>query len=105
MLREALVFGRCVILSAMTIATEISPTLAAEKLDLRQLPPERLGNKLNLEAAGTTAVSDILGPIAGLTPDDKFLLERRSQTPTAFTQFHLNQIFKNVPIWGERVIL
>src|SRR5438105_4679993 len=98
MLREALVIGRCAILSAITIATEISPTLAAERLDLRQFAPERLGNKVVFEPAGTAAVVDIL-PIAGLTPDDKFVLERRSQTPAAFVQFHLNQTFKNVPIW------
>jgi Zn-dependent metalloprotease len=97
--------GLCLIL--MT-GMEIRTAMAAEKIDLRQIPPTKfVGKQISLTAFAAEAplITDIIGPLSGIGVNDKFTLERQSQTPAGLTQLHLNQLFRNVPIWGERVIL
>lgn len=110
MVREALLFfGRCSILSAAVIATETCPGFAAEKVDLRRIPSGFLGKDVSLESLSANAptVAHIFGEAAaaGFTGEDKFALERQSQTPAGLIQLHLSQSFYNIPIWGERVIV
>jgi hypothetical protein len=108
LLQVVRLFRYCSILVAGVGAIVIFPAVAAEKVDPRQLSPAQLvGKPISSADFFVTAplIADVIGPIPGFGANDKFAIERQSQTPAGSTQLHLRQTFNDVPMWGERVIM
>jgi Zn-dependent metalloprotease len=82
---------------------------AVEKIDLRQLPVTA-GAVQNLNARGYSAappetLARTLVTEFGLPAEEGFVLARKSETPSGMNHLHFNQTFRNIPVWGERVIV
>ena len=77
---------------------------ATEKIDIRQLPVPAEVSILGVTATPETLARALVTEF-GLSTEEGFVLMRESGTPSGMSYFHFNQVFQNVPVWGERVIV
>src|SRR5262249_25485409 len=83
-------------------------SMAAEKVELHGVNLSAVLGKQLADAhiaAPTNVLTQELNSATGLTEHSKFTLARRTLTPAGVTRLHMNQVFKGIPIWGERVII
>lgn len=84
-------------------------TYAAEKINLRQLPvTAEIARSLNargMAAVAPEVMGDAIAREFRLPASNAFEFMRESQTPSGMSHLYLNQTYRDIPIWGERVVV
>jgi Zn-dependent metalloprotease len=98
----------------LIIPLPLRPVFSAQKIELSRLTDaiESIASRtatLSISKQdpqlAASAVAESINPSFGLGGDNQFTLIRESTPNTAIQNFHFQQLFKNIPVWGERIVV
>ena len=100
--------GRRLTMLAVAGMVLVTPAMAmaAQQTDLRQTALGEVNQSAGLTAdLGPQDLAAKVGPAIGLQANEQLSLTRTSTNEAGVQNYHFDQTYKGVPIWGQRLVV
>jgi vibriolysin len=112
--KSSISFSRSAVCTfAITMALVCHPSFGAQRIVLGQSPAlldlattqvTAFAQSLTTQRVASPDIGNLIAPPIGLGKNESLSLVRESVAPAGIRHLHYEQFFKNIPVWGERVV-